>query len=137
MARNNSRIRRRVAEILFERGRMTRIEMAALLLAEGEFRSLPNDSSLTAMLSKNLQIKQDGFEMVDVGNGVKTKNVVYAINDEIIHDKEDLLYTRPYSTMTQKQKKLSQRCISCGQMRLIKDKWTECLVCQRRQPTDL
>ena len=137
MARNISRISRRIAEILFERGRMTRIEMASILLAEGEFRSLPNDSSLTAMLSKNLQIKEDGFEMVDVGNGVKTKNVVYAINDEIIHDKEDLLYTRPYSTMTQKQKKLSQRCISCGRLRLIKDKRTECLVCKRRQPTDL
>ena len=109
MARNNSRIRRRIAEILFERGRMTRIEMASILLQEGEFRSLPNDSSLTAMLSKNLQIKQDGYEMVDVGNGIKTKNVVYAINSDIIREFDDLLYTRPYSTMTQKQKDLSQR----------------------------
>jgi DNA-directed RNA polymerase subunit RPC12/RpoP len=131
-AKNNARIRRRVAQILFERGNMTRLAVTSILLGSGEFRTLPNDSSLTAMLAKNLQVKQVGHEMVDAGEGLKTRQTIYAIDDEIIRDKEDLAYTRPYSSMTAIEKKAAVICPKCRQRRLIKDRWSDCLVCQRR-----
>lgn len=131
-AKNNSRIRRRVAEILFHRGPMTRMQMQNILLNSGEFRTLPNDSSLTAMLAKNLQIAQVGHELVDAGEGVRTKQTVYAIDEEIILTEQDLIFTRPYSTMTVTEKNRAVVCPNCRQRRLIKERWADCLVCQRR-----
>lgn len=137
MAKNNAnaRIRRRIAEILFDNGEMTRSSVASILLSEGNFRVMPSDASLSAMLAKNIQIIQTGTDRVDVGDGTMTINSVYAIDDSIIKTKEDLIYTRPYSSMTVTQKKNAVRCKSCKQMRLIEDSWDECLICQRR-PSD-
>ncbi len=131
-AKNNARLRRKIAEILLERGPMTRMAMQSILLNSGEFRTLPNDSSLTAMLAKNLQIVQVGYELLDSGEGVKTKQTIYAIDEEIIHDESDLIYTRPFSTMSALEQTRSTACPTCRQRRIIKDKWAECLVCQRR-----
>lgn len=131
-AKNNARLRRTIAKILFEQGPMTRVEVFAKLLSSGEFRTLPNESSLTAMLAKNLQIVQRGFEMVDTGTGIKTKQAIYAINDEIIEEEEDLLYSRPFSTMTKMEQSLATPCPSCRQRRITKERWNDCLVCQRR-----
>jgi DNA-directed RNA polymerase subunit RPC12/RpoP len=131
-AKNNARLRRRIAEILYEQGPMTRLQMQSILLNGGEFRTLPNDSSLTAMLAKNLQVAQVGHEWVDAGEGIKTRQSVYAINEEIIHDREDLVYTRPFSTMSALEKSRACVCPSCKQRRIIKDRWASCLVCQRR-----
>lgn len=131
-AKNNARIRRRVAQILLERGPMTRMQMQNILLNSGEFRTLPNDSSLTAMLAKNLQIEQIGYELVDAGEGVRTRQTIYAIDVQIIQVEEDLIYTRPYSTMTVTEKKRAVVCPNCRQRRLIKERWADCLVCQRR-----
>jgi len=134
VARNNAnaRIRRKVAEILFDEGPMTRSEMSSRLLSMNEFRILPNDSSLTAMLCKNAQIVIEGWEWVQVTDGVKVKNAVYKINDEIIKSREDLLYTLPVSSMTRSQKERAIVCPSCRQRRIIKDRWSDCLVCQRK-----
>ena len=134
MARNNAnaRIRRKVAEILFDEGHMTRSQMSSRLLSMNEFRILPNDSSLTAMLCKNAQIVIEGWEWVEVTDGVKVKNAVYKINDEIIKSREDLLYTLPVSSMTRAQKQRAISCPSCRQRRIIKDRWSDCLVCQRK-----
>ena len=134
MARNNAnaRIRRKVAEILFDEGSMTRSEMSSRLLSMNEFRILPNDSSLTAMLCKNAQIVIEGWEWVQVTDGVKVKNAVYKINDEIIKSREDLLYTLPVSSMTRSQKERAIVCPSCRQRRIIKDRWSDCLTCQRK-----
>jgi len=97
-----------------------------------EFRILPNDSSLTAMLCKNAQIVIEGWEWVQVTDGVKVKNAVYKINDEIIKSREDLLYTLPVSSMTRSQKERAIVCPSCRQRRIIKDRWSDCLTCQRK-----
>jgi len=140
MAKNNAnaRIRRRVAEILYERGPMTRSAVASILLSEGNFRVMPSDASLSAMLAKNIQIIQTGTTKVDVGDGTMTNNSVYAIDKEIIHCKADLLFTRPYSTMTKAQKTHAKRCPTCKQMRYMGDpslfpqEWDECIICQRR-----
>ena len=134
MARNNAnaRIRRKVAEILFDEGSMTRSEMSSRLLSMNEFRILPNDSSLTAMLCKNAQIVIEGWEWVQVTDGVKVKNAVYKINDEIIKSREDSLDTLPVSSMTRSQKERAIVCPSCRQRRIIKDRWSDCLVCQRK-----
>ncbi len=111
---------------------MTRARMASILRTDGEYRVLPSDSSLTAMLDKNVQTKQVGTEKVEVGDGERVRNVVYAIDERIIQDREDLAYTRPYSSMTASEKRRAVRCPECAQMRLIKDQWSSCLVCLRR-----
>jgi hypothetical protein len=131
----NARIRRRIAEILFEKGEMTRSAVASILLEEGNFRVMPSDASLSAMLAKNIQIIQTGTDKVDVGDGTMTINSVYAIDDSIIRDKEDLVFTRPYSSMTVAEKKNAVMCLGCKQMRLIEEGWSECLICQRK-PSD-
>lgn len=131
-AKNNARIRRMVASILYTHGPMTRVEVFGRLLASGEFRTLPNESSLTAMLAKNLQIVQVGYEMVDSGGGLKTKQAVYAIDEEIIQGEEDLVFTRPFSTMTTMEQSRACVCPSCKQRRIIEERWSDCLVCQRR-----
>ena len=131
-AKNNARLRRTIAKILFDDGPMTRVEVFSKLLASGEFRTLPNESSLTAMLAKNLQIVQEGYEMVDTGTGIKTKQAVYSINREIIKEEEDLLYSRPFSTMSTIEQGLASLCPSCRQRRIIEERWSDCLVCRRR-----
>jgi hypothetical protein len=134
MARNNAnaRIRRKIAEILFDEGPMTRSEMTSRLLSLQEFRILPNDSSLTAMLCKNAQIIMDGWEYVEVSNGVKVKNALYRIDDEIIKDREDLIFTLPVSSMTRSQRERASVCPKCRQRRIIEERWSNCLTCQRR-----
>ena len=143
MAKNNAnaRIRRRIADILYERGPMTRSAVASVLLNEGSFRVMPSDASLSAMLAKNIQIVQVGTDKVDMGDGTMTNNAVYAIDEEIIKCKTDLIFTRPYSTMTRNQKTLARRCPCCKQMRYMGDVSYQtpldvCLICQRRPPLD-
>jgi len=114
---------------------MTRSAVASILLQEGNFRVMPSDASLSAMLAKNIQIIQTGTDKVDVGDGTMTINSVYAIDDSIIKDEEDLVFTRPYSSMTVAEKNNAIRCLGCKQMRLIQEDWSECLICQRR-PSD-
>ena len=120
-----------VVDILFERGKMTRQQVASILRESGEFRTLPNDSSLTAILCKNLQIKQVGYEMVEQIGGLKTKNAIYEINADLIKSEKDIVYTRPYSAMTTIERNNAKVCPKCRQMRLIEDRWSECLVCLR------
>tara|TARA_B110000858_G_scaffold197885_1_gene261328 strand:- start:7194 stop:7613 length:420 start_codon:yes stop_codon:yes gene_type:complete len=131
MAKNNARIRRVIAEILFLEGPMTRLRMSALLKKSGEFRGLPNNTALTAMLAKNAQVVQVGHEMVDAGEGVKTKQTIYAIHPHI-KEKEDLTFTRPFSTMTTIERNLAVVCRTCSQKRIIQNKWASCLSCQRK-----
>tara|TARA_R110002167_G_scaffold116848_2_gene292315 strand:+ start:217 stop:630 length:414 start_codon:yes stop_codon:yes gene_type:complete len=131
----NARIRRRIAEILLTNGPMTRSAVASLLLGEGNFRVMPSDASLSAMLAKNIQIIQIGTDKVDIGNGTMTNNSIYAIDSEIIKEKSDLIFTRPYSSMTLAERKLASRCPTCKQMRFMEG-MVGCLICQRR-PVDL
>lgn len=134
MAKNNAnaRIRREIAQILFEEGAMTRARMSSILHERGNYRSLPSDSSLTSLLAKNSQIVQVGTEKVDMGDGVKNKNIVYDIDREMIRSEEDLIYSRPYSSMSESEKKRATHCPSCRQKRLMKDRYDECLVCARK-----
>lgn len=111
---------------------MTRSAMTSMLHSQGEFRTLPNDSSLTAMMAKNSQIIQVGHENVDVGEGVKVKHKVYGIDGAIIKEASDLIYSRPYSSMTQKERDIAVHCPKCKQKRLIKERWSDCLICQRK-----
>lgn len=115
---------------------MTRSAVASILLNEGNFRVMPSDASLSAMLAKNIQIIQTGTDKVDVGDGTMTNNSIYAIDNEIIKTHDDLVHTRPYSTMTLAERRIASRCSVCKQMRVMAEDWVACLICQRR-PVDL
>jgi len=132
MARNNGRLRRTVAEILFHEGKMTRAAVAERLHEMGLFREVPSESSLAAIISKNAQIVSCGHEKVELSNGSVVKNMVFDIDRELIQSEEDLRYTLPYSSMSNGDKAKSVRCEQCKQMRLMKEGWSICLPCSRR-----
>lgn len=132
VARNNARIRRRIATILFERGPMTRIQVGEALMSEGMFREMPSDSSLTALISKNAQVIQVGVTKVELHNGATVRNMVFDVDRNLIRHEDDLLFTRPFSSMTPNQKRMASLCSVCRQRRIITE-GTVCLTCERRE----
>jgi hypothetical protein len=132
VARNNGRLRRTIAQILFEEGMMTRAAVAERLYEMGLFREVPSEASLAALISKNAQIVSCGHEKIELSNGSVVRNMVFDIDRDLIREEEDLIHTRPFSSMTTKEKEKAVRCPSCKQFRLMKDGWTECLTCSRR-----
>lgn len=132
VARNNGRLRRTIADILFHEGKMTRAAMAERLYEKGLFREVPSESSLAALISKNAQIVSCGHEKIELSNGSMVSNMVFDIDRDLIQDEEDLIHTRPFSSMTNREKEKSVRCPSCKQMRLMGEGWVECLPCSRR-----
>lgn len=131
MARNNARLRRRIASILFGSGPMTRVQVAEALMNEGLFREMPSDSSLTALISKNAQVAQVGTARVELDNGAIVRNMVFDVDRDLIRHEDDLLLTRPFSSMTPAQKRMSKVCVQCKQRRIIPESDT-CLTCERR-----
>lgn len=111
---------------------MTRAAMAERLYEMGMFREVPSESSLAALISKNAQIVSCGHEKVELSNGSVVRNMVFDIDRDLIQDEQDLIHTRPFSSMTNGEKKKAVRCESCKQMRLMKDGWVKCLTCSRR-----
>lgn len=111
---------------------MTRAAVAERLHELGLFRDVPTESSLAALISKNAQIVSCGHEKIELSNGSVVRNMVFDIDRDLIQSKEDLTYTRPFSSMTNGEKEKSVRCVQCKQQRLMKDGWVKCLPCYRR-----
>ena len=131
MAKNNARLRRRIAYILFEHGPLTRIQVCEQLHEEGLFREVPSESSLAALISKNTQVVSVGNEKIELSNGTFVRNMKFDVDRNLIKSEEDILLTMPYSSMTNRQKKDAVRCSSCKQLRLMPD-MQKCLICDRR-----
>jgi hypothetical protein len=132
VARNNGRLRRTIADILFNEGKMTRAAMAERLYEMGMFREVPSESSLAALISKNAQIVSCGHEKVELSNGSIVRNMVFDIDRDLIREESDLIHTRPFSSMTNREKEKAVRCDGCKQMRLMEEGWVKCLPCFRR-----
>ena len=131
MSANNRRLRRIVAEILWKHGAMSRNTLADYLQNERGVREMPSSTSLSSILSKNVQIIQVGSEKVLKANGVRTKHAIFDIRRDLIRRHEELLYTRPPSCMTLYEKKKSQRCAPCGRTRIFPPQSEVCLHCER------
>ena len=125
---NNRRVRRKIAEILFELGPMTRNELSSHLKSAWGGREVPSDTSLSSLLAKNVQVISTGFEMVESIGGAKAKHMVFVINRQLIKTKEDIIYSRPVSCMTPSEKRIAKRC-SCGKKRVFPPNSEVCIHC--------
>lgn len=131
MSANNRRLRRTVVDLLWKNGAMSRNTLSALLEKERGLREVPSDTSLSSIMSKNVQLVQVGHEEVEKENGVKTRHAVFDINRDLIKCFDDIGFTRPPSCMTASEKRNSKRCNECGRHRIIADDSKMCLHCVR------
>ena len=131
LGKNNARLRRLIDEILFEHGPLSGVEISEMLHSNGLCREVPTERSLTAIVSKNTQIICVGKRKVELTNGLMAKNMMFDIDRGIIKEKGDLIYTRPFSSMTAGDKRRATRCFICKQMRIIED-GEKCVSCLRR-----
>ncbi len=129
---NNKRKRRAIVEILFEHGPCTREEVAAHLSAIRGVRHTPSPNSISALMSKNPQTIIVGKQRVEATNGEKSFHMLFDVDREVVREIGDLIYTRPISIMTPKEKAIAVQCKGCGCTRIMPDQATECLSCERK-----
>tara|TARA_B100001778_G_C18561433_1_gene617950 strand:+ start:220 stop:627 length:408 start_codon:yes stop_codon:yes gene_type:complete len=131
MSANNRRIRRILVDILWERGAMTKEEMASILSKDKSIRTVPSPHSLAALMSKNPQIISVGKQSVENVVGIKANHLIYDINRDLIKSKEDIVCTRTPTVMTPSQAEQAERCVECGRTRVFPDGYAKCLHCVR------
>lgn len=131
MSANNRRVRRLIVDILWEHGAMTKEGVAQKLSSEKNVRAVPSPHSLSALLSKNPQIVAVGSELVENAVGIKAKHLVYDIDRELIHHRDEIVYTRSPTVMTPKQREIAQQC-TCGKIRVFPPETDKCLHCIRK-----
>ena len=129
MSANNRRLRRLVVDILYEKGAMTRTEIAEELAKRRSLREVPSDNSLSSVLAKNVQLESIGFAVVEKLNGNKTKHMVFDIKRDLISTTEHIEQTRPMSCMTSAERKRATRCPTCGKHRILPRDSEICLHC--------
>ena len=132
MSKNNGKVRRLIAQILFAEGPMSRAKVCERLHEMGLFREVPSESSLAALISKNTQVVSVGHTKIELGNGAKVSNMIFDVDRDLVKEERDLMLTRPYSSMTNLERNVAVRCPECRQMRIIEDKFGSCLICIRR-----
>lgn len=131
MSANNRRIRRVIVDLLWEHGPITRNELAALLHKNRGIREVPSDTSLSSLLSKNVQAESVGFAKVENIAGIKTKHMIFDVRRDLIKSKIDIVFTRPPSCMSARERALAVRCVGCGRNRIMSDDTLTCLNCIR------
>lgn len=109
---------------------MTRNRMLDRLAEERGLREIPSETALSSILAKNVQLCIVGTEMVERSDGVKTKHSVFDVNRELITCDEDIVYSRPRSSMTLAEKRDVQRC-SCGRQRIFPPDSDVCVHCKK------
>ena len=131
MSANNRRIRRIIVDLLFEYGEMTKEGMSDCLAKHKSVRTVPSPHSLSALMSKNPQVKSVGSEQVENAVGTKASHLVYDVDRDLIRSKDDIILTRSLTVMTPQQKKQAKKC-KCGRIRVFPDKSDVCLHCVRK-----
>ena len=131
MSANNRRVRRFIVEILWDYGPLTKEGVAEKLSSLKNVRAVPSPHSLSALLSKNPQIVAVGSEKVENAVGVKASHLLYDIDREVIHNRDDIVYTRSTTVMTPKQRKVAEQC-GCGRIRIFPPDSQVCLHCVRK-----
>ncbi len=132
MSANNTRVRRIIAEILFEHGPLTKEGVAKWLGKEKSVRTIPSPHSLASLLCKNVQIISVGAEIVENTSGIKAKHLLYDINRSLVKSMDELTYSRSPTIMTPKEKKNSRRC-ECGRQRVFPPESDVCIHCVRHE----
>jgi hypothetical protein len=129
---NNKRVRRAIAEILLKHGPATRERIGELLQDYKGVKNVPSPNSISALMSKNPQVVIVGREKVEMTIGINTHHMSFDIDREVIKTKEDLIYTRPISVMTPKERSIAMKCMTCGRTRVMPDGELPCLSCRVR-----
>ena len=131
MSANNRRVRRCIVEILWDHGPLTKEGVAEKLASKKNVRAVPSPHSLSALLSKNPQIVAVGSEKVENAVGVKASHLVYDVDRDVIHSRDDIVYTRSTTVMTPKQRAKATQC-KCGRIRVFPPDSQVCLCCIRK-----
>ena len=129
---NNKRVRRAIVELLFEHGACTREQIAEHLQNYKGVKNVPSPNSISALMSKNPQVVIVGREKVEMTNGINTHHFQFDIDREVIKEIEDLIYTRPISVMTPRERRMAEQCCSCGRTRILPNNEQPCLNCRRK-----
>ena len=132
MSAYNTRVRRIIAEILFENGPLTREGVAKHLGSENSIRTIPSPHSLSSLLCKNVQIKSVGSEIVENTSGLKAKHLLYDIDRSLVKSLDELTYSRNPAIMTPKEKRDSRKC-DCGRQRVFPPESDVCIHCARTE----
>jgi len=132
MSANNTRIRRIIADILYDSGPLTKEGVAKQLGSIKTIRAIPSPHSLASLLCKNIQIVSVGSAIVESAVGTKSKHLLYDINRKLIKSKDDLILTRSPTIMTPAEKRKSEKC-KCGKIRVLPPKEEICLHCIRKE----
>jgi len=130
MSANNRRIRRVIVDLLWKHGPLTRNELSSLLHKSRGIREVPSDTSLSSLLSKNVQLISVGSVKVENIAGATTYHMSFDIDRDLIKTKDDILLTRPPSCMTGYQRKRAQRCSVCGRHRIFPKDSVVCFHCK-------
>ena len=131
MSANNRRIRRIIVDLLFDNGPMTKEGMADCLTKYKSVRTVPSPHSLSALMSKNPQVKAVGSEQVENAVGTRAMHLIYDVDRDVIKSKEDIMLTRSLTVMTPQQKKQAKKC-KCGRIRVFPKRSEVCLHCVRK-----
>lgn len=130
MSANNRRIRRIIVDLLWEHGPQTRNQLADLLLDKRGLREVPSDTSLSSLLSKNVQVESVGNVRVENINGTSTWHMAFDVRRDIITEEKHILYTRPPSCMTARERAKTTRCSNCGRSRVFPPDSDLCFLCE-------
>ena len=128
---NNKRIRRALLQILWENGPCTRQEVVTHLQELKSVKTTPSPNSLSALLSKNPQVISVGKTKVEMTNGTNANHMLFDIDRRIIHEFDELIYTRPGSVMTPNETRRAKKCTGCGRNRIMPPEGQPRLTCQR------
>lgn len=129
---NNKRVRRAIVELLFKHGACTREQVSQYLQDYKGVKNVPSPNSISALMSKNPQVVIVGRTKVEMTNGVNTHHFQFDIDRKVIHDLGDLIYTRPLSVMTPKERRSAIQCECCGRTRILPEDEQPCLSCRRQ-----
>ena len=130
MAANNSRVRRLLVELFYERGPLN-IEQVLDWFNENE-RSVPSVNSLSSILCKNIQIIPVGVERLDAERGRKNYTR-YDVDRNLIRSKADIELTISKNMMSPSEARRSSKCPNCGRQRILPEGEEHCLHCLRSE----
>ena len=131
MSATNRRVRRAILDILWDEGPLTKEEVANELANRKGVGRVPSPHSLSALLCKSNSVISVGKKTVQNIVGVKAKHLLYDIDREIVLTKDEIKYIREPSTLTPKEKALSDKCPHCSRTRIFPEGSTQCLSCLR------
>jgi hypothetical protein len=131
MSATNRRVRRAILNILWQKGPLTKEDVAVALADAKGINHVPSPHSLSALLCKSASVVIVGKKKVENLIGQKASHALYDVDRDVVRDESELSFLLEPSTMTPKEKAVAVKCPSCSRTRILPPEHTECLRCSR------